>query len=114
MVVPIRMGAGTRVKIVHGFSRKCPIVSTSLGAHGYDVADGRELYLADSPEQFSSACIKAVREPKQAAEMADRAWREFLEKWTWEAVRPRVWAAAEDCLRSSPESPSVSQQTQLY
>jgi glycosyltransferase involved in cell wall biosynthesis len=114
MVVPIRMGAGTRVKIVHGFSRKCPIVSTSVGAHGYDVADGRELYLADSPEQFSSACIKAVREPKQAAEMADRAWREFLEKWTWEAVRPRVWAAAEDCLRSSPESPSVSQQTRLY
>jgi len=104
MVVPIRVGGGTRVKIAHGFSQKCPIVSTSLGAHGYGVVNGRELYLADSPEAFSNACIKAVREPNQAAEMAGRAWREFLDKWTWDAVCPRVWATAEECLKSDPQS----------
>jgi hypothetical protein len=35
------------------------------------------------------------------AEMADRAWQLFLENWTWEAVRPRIWGAVEDCLRLS-------------
>ena len=109
MAVPIHVGAGTRVKIAHGFSQKCPIVSTSLGAHGYGAVNGRELYLADSAEAFSKACIRAIREPEQAAELAEMAWHLFLEKWTWDAVSPRVWAAAEDCLRSDFQSrPFVS------
>jgi glycosyltransferase involved in cell wall biosynthesis len=99
MVVPLHVGAGTRVKIAHGFSRKCPIVSTSLGARGYGAVDGREMFLADSAEAFSAACIRAIREPEKAAEMAEVGWREFVDKWTWDAIRLQVWAAAEDCLR---------------
>ncbi len=99
MAVPINVGGGTRVKIAHGFSQKCPIVSTSLGALGYGAKDGRELYLADSPEAFAKACIKTIREPEQSSQMAERAWHDFLQKWTWDAVRPRVWAAVEECLR---------------
>jgi|SRR6266849_533477 len=99
MVVPIRLGAGTRVKIAQGFSQKCPIISTSFGAIGYGAVDGREMYLADSPDAFSRACIKAIREPEEAAQMAERAWIRFLDNWTWDAIRPRVWAAAEECLR---------------
>ena len=45
MIIPIRQGAGTRVKIADAFSRKCPVVSTKLGAYGYDVQSGRELSL---------------------------------------------------------------------
>ncbi len=99
MVVPIRVGAGTRVKIAQGFSEKCPIVSTSFGALGYGAVDGRQMYLADSARAFSRACIKAICEPEEASRMAQRAWIEFQEKWTWDAIYPRVWAAAEDCLR---------------
>ncbi len=99
MVVPVRIGAGTRVKIAHGFSQKCPIVSTSLGAFGYGAVDGREMFVADSPREFAAACLRAICHPGEAAEMAERAWREFLERWTWDAIAPRVWEAAEDCLR---------------
>jgi glycosyltransferase involved in cell wall biosynthesis len=99
LIVPLHIGAGTRIKIAHGFSQKCPIVSTSLGAYGYGAVDGRELYLADSAETFSKACIQAIRKPEIAAQMAERAWHLFIEKWTWEAIRPSVWAAAEECLR---------------
>lgn len=104
MVVPVHVGAGTRVKIAHGFSEKCPIVSTVLGARGYGAVDGREMFLADTAEAFSNACIKAIREPEKVARMADRAWQEFVEKWTWDAIRPRVWAAAEDCLKKTNAS----------
>jgi glycosyltransferase involved in cell wall biosynthesis len=99
MVVPLRVGAGTRIKIAHGFSQKCPVVSTTLGAYGYGAVDGKEMRIADSAEAFSAACVQAIREPEKTAQMADRAWRQFLDKWTWEAIRPQVWAAAEDCLR---------------
>jgi glycosyltransferase involved in cell wall biosynthesis len=99
MAVPIRVGAGTRVKIAFGFSQKCPIVSTSFGAWGYGAVDGDEMYLADSPEQFSAACVKLIRQPEMAKQMAERAWQKFLNNWTWDSIRPAVLAAAEDCLR---------------
>lgn len=111
MVVPIRLGAGMCVKVAHGFSQKCPIISTSFGARGYGVVDGWHLYIADTAEAFSDACIRTIREPKQAAEMAERAWLEFLQKWTWDAICPRVWAAAEECLRLTAESASRVSET---
>ena len=101
MVIPVRTGAGTRVKIADGFSRQCPLVSTRVGAFGYDVTNGRELFLADTPAEFAGACVRLICEPADAAAMAERAWRRFLEEWTWDALAPRVWAAAEDCLRRS-------------
>lgn len=104
MVVPIHKGAGTRVKIAEGFSKKCPIVSTHFGAFGYGAVHGRQMYLADSATDFSNACIRAICEPEEAASMAERAWSEFLEKWTWDAINPRVWAAAEACLRLNAAS----------
>lgn len=99
MVVPIRFGGGTRIKLADGFSRKCPIVATPLGAFGYDVRDGNQLRLAQQPAEFTAACVDLVRNPTPASAMAERAWTEFLEKWTWDAIAPKVWAAAADCLR---------------
>jgi len=99
MVVPVHVGAGTRGKIAHAFSRRCPVVSTALGAYGYSARDGHDMFLAESADAFAKACIRTIREPVVAADMADRAWEQFLRKWTWEAIRPSVWAAAEDCLK---------------
>jgi glycosyltransferase involved in cell wall biosynthesis len=108
MVIPVRIGAGTRVKIADGFSRKCPLVSTRVGAFGYDVTNGRELFLADTPAEFAEACLRLLCEPADAAAMAERAWHRFLEEWTWDALAPRVWAAAEDCLRRSAGASTTS------
>ena len=107
MIVPIRFGGGTRGKIAQGFGLKCPVISTSLGAYGYEAVDGRELYLADSAEEFANACIGAIRRPQEAAQVAERAWRKFLDRWTWDAIRPRVHAAAEECFRLSDQRPGM-------
>lgn len=102
MIIPIRHGAGTRIKIADAFSRKCPVVSTRLGAFGYEVKDGRELLLADAPEEFASACISLLRDPQRGGAMAERAYVAFLQGWTWDAIAPKVWAAAEDAMRKRP------------
>jgi glycosyltransferase involved in cell wall biosynthesis len=94
-VVPVHFGAGTRGKIAHAFSQKCPVVSTALGAYGYEARNGHNMLVADSPEDFAAACIRMMREPSSATAIADEAWREFLTKWTWDAIRPNVLAAAE-------------------
>jgi glycosyltransferase involved in cell wall biosynthesis len=98
-IIPLHVGAGTRVKLPDAFSRKCPVVATTLGAYGYDVADGSELRLADSPESFAQACAELIGDPASGAAMSERAWERFLKEWTWEAIQPRIRAAVEDCLR---------------
>lgn len=98
MIIPVRQGAGTRVKIADAFSRKCPVVSTHLGAYGYDVQSGRELLLADRPDDFAQACVSLTRDRVASSAMADRAYAAFLQNWTWDAIAPSVWAAAEDAL----------------
>jgi hypothetical protein len=100
MVVPVHIGAGTRGKIAHAFSQKCPVVSTSLGAYGYGPRDGHDMFIAETAETFAAACIRTIQQSATAAAMAERAWQQYLENWTWEAIRPRVWSAAEDCLRA--------------
>lgn len=106
LVVPIRTGGGTRIKILDGFSRMCPVVSTTFGARGHDVAHGQELLLADSARSFVQACVQVALDPVGATAMADRAWRRFLHEWTWDAISPRVWGAVEDCLRRSGRVPT--------
>ena len=108
MIVPVLHGAGTRVKIADAFSRKCPVVSTRLGAFGYEVRHGSELLLADKPSEFINACVSMVQDRVSAAALAERAFSAFLQKWTWDAIAPQVWAAAEDCLRRSRDQSAGS------
>jgi glycosyltransferase involved in cell wall biosynthesis len=99
MVIPIHEGGGTRIKLADAFSRKCPVVSTRLGAFGYDVTDRVQLRIADTAAEFRRACHELVQHPDLGKELAARAWIDFLDQWTWDAIASRVWAAAEDCLR---------------
>lgn len=89
-IVPIFEGGGTRVKISYAFSRKCPVVSTQLGAYGYEVADGRELLLADCASGFSCACLSLLRNQGLSDRLVNTASEAFQEKWTWNANAPRL------------------------
>lgn len=101
MVIPIRIGGGTRIKLADAFSRKCPVVSTQFGAYGYSVQSGKEVLLADEPESFARACVNLIQYPDLGQRLAETAWQEYLRHWTWDAIAPKVWAAAEDCLSRS-------------
>ncbi|HEU6449239.1 MAG TPA: glycosyltransferase family 4 protein [Verrucomicrobiae bacterium] len=89
-IVPLFAGAGTRIKIADAFSRKCPVVSTRLGAHGYEVRDGRELFIASTPAEFVKRCLRILERPTVGDALAENAWQKFLEKWTWNAHFERV------------------------
>ena len=99
MVVPVRVGGGTRIKILEGFARQCPIVATTLGAFGYDLHDGEELFMADEPDTFSARCIELIQMPEHASLMTERAYRRFLKSWPWQSYVDIVRAAVEDARR---------------
>ncbi len=89
-VVPIFVGGGTRIKIAEALSRRCPIVATPLGAYGYELAPGREIALAETPEDFAARCLEILAHPAQAEAMAERGWETFRTNWTWEANAARI------------------------
>jgi glycosyltransferase involved in cell wall biosynthesis len=99
MIVPVRAGGGTRIKVLEAFARRCPAVATTLGAFGYSVCDGEELFVCDEPEVFASRCIELVRSPERARAMADRAHRRFLQSWTWDSYSAIVEGAVTEAAR---------------
>ena len=102
MIVPIKFGGGTRVKIAEGFARKCPVVSTRLGAFGYDIESGRHLFLADTADAFAAACVRLAQDGELARAIADNAWEEFQQNWTWD----NIGGAAREALGASMETPA--------
>lgn len=63
VVVPLRAGAGTRLKIFEAMAMGKAVISTSIGAEGLDVHNGSDIILADEPAAFANAIVRLTREP---------------------------------------------------
>lgn len=85
-IVPLRIGGGTRLKIYEAMAMEKPIVSTSVGAEGLPVVDGKEILLADTPESFAEAVVKLLRDESFATELGKRSAVTVREKFGWETV----------------------------
>ncbi|BAU64179.1 glycosyl transferase family protein [Stanieria sp. NIES-3757] len=57
-VVPLRLGSGTRLKILQALAMGLPVVSTSLGCEGLEVIDGQHLLIRDRPHEFAEAVLQ--------------------------------------------------------
>lgn len=90
MIVPIRVGGGTRIKIAESFARRCPVVSTRLGAFGYEVSDGEELLLADGAEEFGQACCRVVTDEELSRSLVDQGAEMFKSGLSWDAQKSRI------------------------
>ncbi len=86
IATPIRFGGGTRIKILEAFAHRIPVVSTSIGAYGLDVVDGRHLRIADSPDDFADACASLLTDENQRRRLADEAEALFLESYQWRDI----------------------------
>ncbi len=77
MVVPLLSGSGIRVKIIEGMALGKVIVTTTVGAQGLDVENGKHLFIADTPEEFVSVINKCVATPDLCSIIGENA-REFI------------------------------------
>jgi hypothetical protein len=97
-VVPLRVGSGTRIKILDSFSRMCPVVSTSLGAYGLDVDNEKHLLIRDKAHEFGDACIKLLEQSNIADSLVKEGWMLLKQKYTWASARPTVESVIGRCL----------------
>lgn len=86
MVVPLRVGGGTRIKIFEGMASGIPVVSTRIGAEGLPVTHGKNILLADSPQDQATQIISLFKSPDKA-ETIGADGRHLVEtKFGWSAV----------------------------
>jgi glycosyltransferase involved in cell wall biosynthesis len=65
-VVPLRFESGTRFKILEAGACRVPVVSTTLGAEGIPAVDGKDILIADTPEDFAMAVVAVIRDRRRA------------------------------------------------
>lgn len=85
-VVPLRIGGGTRLKILDGLAMGKAIVSTTIGAEGLELVDGFDLVLADGEEMFAHKVVELLKNP-QTRKILGRNGRLTVEKsYSWQVV----------------------------
>jgi glycosyltransferase involved in cell wall biosynthesis len=92
-VVPLRIGGGTRLKILEAMAAGRPVVSTSVGAEGLDFRPGRELIIADSPREFAREVAGLLSDEQRRRQLA-QAGKQAAERYSWDIIAPeleRVW-----------------------
>jgi glycosyltransferase involved in cell wall biosynthesis len=85
VVVPLRIAGGTRLKIYEAMAVGKALVSTSVGAEGLDVENGRDLMLADQPGAFADA-VRSLLQDRDLRSRYERAARARATRYSWQAV----------------------------
>jgi glycosyltransferase involved in cell wall biosynthesis len=85
-VVPLRIGGGTRLKILEAMAVGTPVVATSKGAEGLDVEPGKNILIADSPEAFSKAVLRVLDDFVLRAALAANGRRLVERLYTWDRI----------------------------
>ncbi|MCP4435713.1 MAG: glycosyltransferase [Actinomycetia bacterium] len=89
-VVPIRAGAGTRLKVVEALAHHIPLVTTTVGTEGIDVVDAQHGQIADDERTFADACLRLLTDGALRQQMADSGAELFEQRYTWDAIGQRV------------------------
>ena len=89
-VVPLRYGSGTRIKILEAFAHRVAVVSSTLGAEGLDVDNGRHILLADDPRAFAAACIRLATNKPARSVLIDQAHDLVVHRYQWQQIERLV------------------------
>ncbi|HSJ73276.1 MAG TPA: glycosyltransferase family 4 protein, partial [Miltoncostaeaceae bacterium] len=86
VIVPLRSGGGTRLKILEAFGAGRAVVSTALGAEGIEAEHGHHLLIADSAERVAGDVAALLDDPVRRAALAANARALAEERYGWEAI----------------------------
>jgi glycosyltransferase involved in cell wall biosynthesis len=100
VVVPLRMGGGTRLKVLEALAMKKAMVSTSLGCEGIDVRNDEHLLVADEPAHFAEAVLRIMADPSCGRALAANGHAVVHERYQWKAVVEQIDAFYQDLLRT--------------
>jgi glycosyltransferase involved in cell wall biosynthesis len=86
LVVPMRAGGGTRLKILEAFAASSPVVSSSIGIEGIEARPNIEYLAAESAAEFADRLYQLASNPRLRAELTVAASRLARERYSWDAI----------------------------
>jgi glycosyltransferase involved in cell wall biosynthesis len=99
VTVPLRVGGGTRIKILEAFAHHVPVVSTRIGTEGLEVTAGVHLEQADDAQGIAESCANLLLSPRRRAELADAAYELYDSHYRPEHARQCILRAVRDVLQ---------------
>lgn len=90
VVVPIRIGGGTRLKILDAWAMGLPVVSTSIGCEGLEARDGENIIIRDNPEEFARGVIEILANRQIREDLGRNGRKTVLDHYSWERVGAKL------------------------
>ena len=105
IVVPLKAGGGTRIKIFEAMAMGVPVVSTTIGAEGLLVTHGEDILIADDDAAFTAELLKLASDDQFRQKLAERARHQVETHHSWLAA---TRCFMDLCHRTSPSTPHSS------
>ncbi|MHB1035986.1 MAG: glycosyltransferase family 4 protein [Pirellulales bacterium] len=96
MVVPLRIGGGSRLKIIEALAAECPVVSTRVGAEGLHLIPNRHFVQVDGIDEVAPALVQGIANPRPLQEMAILGRQLVADRYDWPMLSTKletVWHA---------------------
>ena len=90
MITPLLQGSGTRTKILEAMSLKKPVVSTSQGAEGLMVENGKDIRIEDNPEVFAKAVISLLKNKELRKSIGGEAYKTVVSHYSWASIENKL------------------------
>jgi glycosyltransferase involved in cell wall biosynthesis len=103
MAVPLRIGGGSRLKILEALATAMPVVSTRVGAEGLWLEPGQHLTVVEGIENMADALVHAIRAPALALGMAEHGRRRVFGRYDWSLLADKleqVWITCAQPMRA--------------
>lgn len=85
-VVPLRVGGGTRLKILDAWALECPVVSTTLGCEGLQTEEGENILIRDEPIAFAEAVADVLENGDRANQLGEAGRRTVEDQYDWSVI----------------------------
>lgn len=94
-VVPMRIGGGSRLKLLEALAMEAPVVSTPMGAEGIaGLCDGHHLLLAEGPKAFANAALRLIADPELGRHLGAAGRAHVVANYDWRVITPRMMDVA--------------------
>jgi sugar transferase (PEP-CTERM/EpsH1 system associated) len=98
-VVPLRVGGGTRLKILEAMAMGKAIVSTSIGAEGIKCVHGQDIMLADTPQDFADRIVELLDDEAKRGELGKNARNRAVSTYSWKLIAPILERTYQDAVK---------------
>jgi polysaccharide biosynthesis protein PslH len=102
LVVPLRIGGGTRLKILEALATETPVISTKVGAEGLELIPDRDLIVTETPGEMAAAILASMKSPDELQETAERGRWQVVSRYSWDPLANKL----EKIWRSVAQVPS--------